>query len=196
MFFTDPNKQPIGDMTIRRPNRPPQKDDGVRINEAISAKEVRVVDENGEMVGVMSPSDALEKAYAAGMDLIEVSPNANPPVCKILDYGKYKYEQQKKAAEARKKQKVVDVKELKMRPGIEEHDFNVKLKSAVKFLEDGDKVKFTLRFRGREMAHVDIGRDVLERFKAELKELSKVELQPKMEGRVMMMVLAPDTTKS
>lgn len=174
--------------------RPPQKDDGTRVNESIRAPEIRVVGADGEMVGVMSPREALLLAQESGLDLVEISPNAKPPVCKILDYGKFKYEAQKKAAEARKKQKTIEVKELKMRPGIGEHDYQVKLKAAKKFLEDEDKVKFTLRFRGREMAHVDLGRQVLERVREDLKTMSKVDYHPKMEGRQMMMILAPDPT--
>lgn len=181
-------------MTIKRPTKPPVRDDGTRINESIRAPEIRVVDENGEMIGVMNPQDALKRAMEVGLDLVEVSPNATPPVCKILDYGKYKYELQKKAAEARKKQKVIEVKELKMRPGIEEHDYQVKLKAARKFLEGEDKVKFSLRFRGREMAHVDLGKEVLERYKKDLEDISKVEQEPKMEGRQMLMILNPDLT--
>jgi len=144
------------------------------------------------MLGVFPTKAAIEKAYDAGLDLVEVSPNADPPVCKILDYGKYKYEQQKKANEARKKQKTIDVKEVKIRPGIEDHDYQVKMKNARRFLENGDKVKVTMRFRGREMAHQDIGMAVLERMKKELEELSKVELHPKLEGRQMIMILASD----
>lgn len=155
---------------------------------------MRLIDEEGEMLGVFPVKAAIEKAYDAGLDLVEVSPNADPPVCKILDYGKYKYEQQKKANEARKKQKTVDVKEVKIRPGIEDHDYQVKMKNARRFLENGDKVKVTMRFRGREMAHQDIGMAVLERMKSELEELSKVELQPKLEGRQMIMILAPAAT--
>ena len=132
----------------------------------------------------------MEKAEDAGLDLVEVSPNADPPVCKILDYGKYKYEQQKKAAEARKKQKTVDVKEVKIRPGIEEHDYNVKMRNARRFLEKGDKVKVTMRFRGREMAHQDIGMDLLARMVEELQDVGKVDLAPKMEGRQAIMVLS------
>ncbi len=143
------------------------------------------------MLGVMSPADALEIAAESELDLIEVSPNADPPVCKILDYGKYKYEQQKKKNEARKKQKVVDVKEVKLRPNIDTHDYDVKMRNAHKFLENGDKVKVTLRFRGREMAHQDIGMSLLHRVRDDLEELSKVEQMPKMEGRQMIMVLAP-----
>jgi len=143
------------------------------------------------MLGVMSPADAMEIAAEAELDLIEVSPNADPPVCKILDYGKFKYEQQKKKNEARKKQKVVDVKEVKLRPNIDTHDYDVKMRNAQRFLEHGDKVKVTLRFRGREMAHQDIGMNLLHRVKDDLEELSKVEAMPKMEGRQMIMVLAP-----
>lgn len=165
------------------------------MNERIIADEIRVVDENGEMKGVMSVAQAIDLAEEAGLDLVEISPNASPPVCKILDYGKYKYEQQKKAAEARKKQKTVDVKEIKIRPGIEQHDYEVKMRNARRFLEGGDKVKVTMRFRGREMAHQDIGIDLLNRMKDELAELGKVELQPKLEGRQMIMVLAPETAK-
>ncbi len=173
-------------------NRPPRKDDGIRINHDIKVEEVRVVDEDGEMKGVMSVADAVELAEAAGLDLVEVSPNASPPVCKILDYGKYKYEQQKKAAEARKKQKTVDVKEVKIRPGIEDHDYQVKMRNARKFLENGDKVKVTMRFRGREMAHQDIGMDLLKRMIEELSDIGKVDLHPKMEGRQIIMVLSSE----
>jgi len=143
----------------------------------------------------MSVAQGIELADAAGLDLVEVSPNASPPVCKILDHGKYKYEQQKKAAEARKKQKTVDVKEVKIRPTIEKHDYDVKMRNARRFLENGDKVKVTMRFRGREMAHQDIGMDLLERMKTELADLGKPELEPKLEGRQMIMVLAPEISK-
>lgn len=147
------------------------------------------------MKGVMSVKTALELADEAGLDLVEVSPGATPPVCKILDYGKYKYEQQKKAAEARKNQKTVDVKEVKIRPTTEEHDYNVKMRNARRFLESGDKVKVSMRFRGREMAHQDIGMDLLKRMQSELADISKTELEPKMEGRQMIMVLGPETGK-
>ena len=176
-------------------NRPPRKDDGPRINNDISVSEVRVVGADGEMQGVMSVEEAVKLAEEAGLDLVEVSPNASPPVCKILDHGKYKYEQQKKAAEARKKQKTVDVKEVKIRPGIEEHDYNVKMRNARKFLENGDKVKVTMRFRGREMAHQDIGFDLLKRMIEELQDVGKVDLAPKMEGRQIIMVLSSETSK-
>ena len=143
------------------------------------------------MRGVVSIEDAQAAADEAGLDLVEVSPNADPPVCKILDYGKFKYEQQKKANEARKKQKIIDVKEVKVRPGIEEHDYQVKMRNVRRFLENGDKVKVTLRFRGREIAHKDLGLDVLNRIKDEIEELGKAEMQPKMEGRQAIMILAP-----
>lgn len=144
------------------------------------------------MLGVMSPTLALEKAQEAGLDLVEISPNTEPPICKILDYGKYKYEQQKKAAEARKKQKTIEIKELKIRPSIEDHDLQIKLKAAKKFLEQENKVKFTLRFRGREMAHIERGHSVLKRIKEDLADISKVDFEPKLEGRQIMMILAPE----
>lgn len=147
------------------------------------------------MIGVVSIHEALKAAEEAGLDLVEISPGAEPPVCKILDYGKYKYEQQKKAAEARKKQKTVDIKEVKIRPGIEDHDYGVKMRNARRFLEEGDKVKVTMRFRGREMAHQDIGQKLLEKMKMELAPVSKVEMEPKMEGRQIIMVLGPVVTK-
>ncbi len=143
------------------------------------------------MVGVVSIGDGLRMAVEAGLDLVEISPNAEPPVCKILDYGKYKFEIQKKKNEARKKQKVIEVKEVKFRPNIDENDYQVKLRSMRRFLEEGDKIKVTLRFRGREMAHQDIGMKVLERVRAELDSVTKVEQFPKMEGRQMVMVMAP-----
>ena len=177
-------------------NRPPRKDDGPRINDRITADEVRVVGADGEMQGVMSVPAAIALAEEAGLDLVEVSPNASPPVCKILDFGKYKYEQQKKASEARKKQKTVDVKEVKIRPGIEEHDYQVKMRNARKFLENGDKVKVTMRFRGREMAHQHIGMDLLKRMVEELSDVGKVDLEPKMEGRQMIMVLSSEVSSS
>lgn len=143
------------------------------------------------MIGVMSAREALLRAYEVGMDLLEISPNAVPPVCKILDYGKYKYEQQKKANEARKKQKIVEIKEIKVRPNIDDHDYEVKMRAAKSFIEEGDKVKVTLRFRGREMAHQDLGAKVLERIRTELAEMAKVEQMPRLENRQMIMVLAP-----
>jgi translation initiation factor IF-3 len=169
---------------------PPSKD-GPRINEDIDVAQVRLVDADGEMVGVISTKEAIEMAGEVGLDLVEVSPNADPPVCKILDYGKFKYEAQKKANEARKKQKVIEVKEIKMRPGIDEHDYQVKMKAVRKFLDNGDKVKMTIRFRGREMAHQDLGMKVLDRVRVEVDEQAKVEQFPRTEGRLMTMVIAP-----
>ncbi len=148
------------------------------------------------MVGVVTVQEGLRRAEEAGLDLVEISPNAEPPVCKILNYGKYKYEQQKKAAEARKKQKVIEIKEIKIRPTIEEHDYDVKLKAAKRFLEDEDKVKVTLRLRGREMAHVDLALQVLQRFKGDLAEIAKVEQEPKMEGKQAVMMLVPAKSSS
>ena len=161
------------------------------MNEEIRVPQVRLIDEAGEMLGVLSIRDALYKAYQAGLDLLEISPNAVPPVCKITDYGKFKYEQQKKANEARKKQKVVEIKEIKVRPNIDDHDYDVKMRQAKGFIGEGDKVKVTLRFRGREMAHQDLGVKVLERIRTELGELAKVEQMPRLENRQMIMVLAP-----
>lgn len=164
---------------------------GPRTNDSIRVREVRLIDEEGNNIGVVETSDALERAVAAGLDLVEVSPDASPPVCKILDYGKFKYQEQKKAAEARKKQKTVEVKEIKMRPNIDDHDYSVKMRSMRRFFDEGDKVKVTLRFRGREMAHQQIGRDLLFRVRAETEEYAKVESEPRLEGRQMVMVLAP-----
>ena len=164
---------------------------GPRVNEQIEAEKVRVVNADGEMVGVISKEEGMEIAFEAGLDLVEVSPNADPPVCKVLDYGKYKYEAQKKANEARKKQKVIDVKEIKMRPGIDEHDYQVKMRSVRRFLDEGDKVKMTIRFRGREMTHQELGMKVLDRVREDVDELAKVEQFPKSEGRLMTMVIAP-----
>lgn len=147
------------------------------------------------MLGVMSPREGIKHAEEAGLDLVEVSPNAKPPVCKIIDYGKYKYEDQKRKNEAKKKQKQVQIKEIKLRPNIDTHDLGVKKKAIDKFLAAGDKVKITMRFRGREMAHIDIGRALLEKLREEYKETTKVEHHPKMEGRQMIMILAPDTGK-
>ena len=157
----------------------------------ITADKVRCIDQNGEQLGIIETDDAISRADAAGLDLVEVQPNVDPPVCKILDFGKYKYEAQKRANEARKKQKVVDVKEIKFRPNIDEHDYQVKMRNVRKFIEGGDKVKVTLRFRGREMAHQELGVQVLERIQQEMSEETKVEAVPKMEGRQMVMVLAP-----
>jgi len=153
--------------------------------------EIRLIDGEGEMLGVLNIFDALQAGWDAGLDVVEVSPNAEPPVCKLLDFGKFKYEQQKKANEARKKQKVIEIKEIKMRPGIDDHDYDVKKRAMTRFLEEGDKVKVTLRFRGREMVHQELGTQLLDRLKGELGELAKVEAHPRMEGRQMTMVIAP-----
>ncbi len=152
---------------------------------------MRCIDPDGEQLGVLDTFDAIRKAEDFGLDLVEVQPNADPPVCKILDYGKFKYEAQKRANEARKKQKIIEVKEIKLRPNIDEHDYQVKMRNVQKFLNAGDKVKVTLRFRGREMAHQELGANVLTRVREETDEFAKVEAMPKMEGRQMIMVLAP-----
>jgi translation initiation factor IF-3 len=169
----------------------PPKDDGPRINEAITNANVLLIDAEGEKRGVMKIEDALDLAAAAGMDLVEVSPNADTPVCKVLDYGKYKYQAQKKANEAKKKQKVIEVKEIKLRPGIDTHDYDVKMRAMKRFFDDGDKVKVTMRFRGREMAHTELGFDLLQKVKSDTDEFAKVEYEPKMEGRQMIMILSP-----
>jgi translation initiation factor IF-3 len=169
---------------------PPTRD-GPRVNEEIRAAQVRLIDQDGEMQGVMSAKDALNRAFSVGLDLLEISPNAEPPVVKILDFGKFKYEQQKKKNEARKRQKVIEIKEIKVRPNIDENDYQVKMRAMKSFIEEGDKVKVTLRFRGREMAHQEIGIRVLERIRTEMDTTSKVEQMPKMENRQMVMVLAP-----
>ncbi|WP_425597721.1 translation initiation factor IF-3 [Thalassorhabdomicrobium marinisediminis] len=161
------------------------------MNDRIRAPEIRLIGADGENVGVVSPARAMAMAEDAGLDLVEISPNASPPVCKIMDYGKFKYETQKREAEARKKQKIIDVKEVKFRPNTDENDYQVKMRNVVKFLEHGDKVKVTLRFRGREMAHQNLGRELLERVAEDTKELGKVENFPKMEGRQMVMMIGP-----
>jgi translation initiation factor IF-3 len=176
----------------RRPNlAPPTRETGPRINRAIRAPQIRLIDHNGDNHGVVDPRDAVRMAEEVGLDLVEISPNATPPVCKIMDFGKFKYEQQKKASEARKKQKVIEVKEVKFRPNIDTHDYEVKMKNVTRFLEDGDKVKVTLRFRGREMAHAELGRNLLKKVADEIDELGKVEAMPRLEGRQMVMVVAP-----
>ena len=169
---------------------PPVKDERP-INEMIQAPEVRLIGAEGEQIGVVSREDALDRSANIGLDLVIVADNANPPVCKIMDYGKFKYEEQKKKNEARKKQKTIDVKEIKLRPNIDSHDYDVKMRSMLKFLNEGDKVKVTMRFRGREMAHQNLGLDVLNRVRDDLEKMSKVEQFPKMEGRQMVMVLSP-----
>lgn len=169
---------------------PPTRD-GPRVNEDIRVPQVRLIDQDGEMQGVMTAREAVQRAYSVGLDLLEISPNADPPVVKILDYGKFKYEQQKKKNEARKKQKVVEIKEVKVRPNIDENDYQRKMRDMKEFIGEGDKVKVTLRFRGREMAHQDIGMRVLERIRAEMDAEVKVESMPRLENRQMIMVLAP-----
>nr|WP_319003700.1 translation initiation factor IF-3 [Alloyangia pacifica] len=155
------------------------------------APEIRLIGAEGENLGVQTPARAMEMAEEAGLDLVEISPNAKPPVCKIMDFGKFKYEQQKRESEARKKQKTIEVKEVKFRPGTDTHDYDVKMRNVLKFLEGGDKVKITLRFRGREMAHQNLGRELLERVSEDVKEVGKVENMPKMEGRQMVMMIGP-----
>jgi len=161
------------------------------VNEDIRVPQVRLIDEDGEMQGVMTAREAIQRAYSVGLDLLEISPNADPPVCKILDFGKFKYEQQKKKNEAKKRQKVIEIKEIKVRPNIDENDYQVKLRAMKSFIDEGDKVKVTLRFRGREMAHQDIGVKVLERIRGDMEVATKVEQMPKMENRQMVMVLSP-----
>ncbi|WP_443147227.1 translation initiation factor IF-3 [Paracoccus spongiarum] len=176
----------------RRPhNAPPTRDTGPRVNERIRVSEIRLIGPDGENVGVVPPSVGLDMARDAGLDLVEISPNATPPVCKVMDLGKFKYEQQKREAEARKKQKIIDIKEVKFRPGTDTHDYDVKMRNVMKFLEGGDKVKVTLRFRGREMAHQDLGLDLLNRVRDDVGEAGKVEAMPKLEGRQMVMMIAP-----
>ena len=169
---------------------PPVKS-GPRFDTMIQADKVRVIDENGENLGVMYTREAIEQANDAGLNLVEVSPNADPPVCKFLDVGKHRYEAQKKANQARKTQKTQQIKEIKMRPNIDVHDYDVKMRSVFKFIEEGDKVKMTLRFRGREMAHQELGMNVLKRVQEDTAEIAKVEAYPRLEGRQMLMVLAP-----
>ena len=153
--------------------------------------EIRLIDQDGENAGVVSPAAAMEMAEEVGLDLVEISPGASPPVCKIMDFGRFKYEQQKKAAEAKKKQKIIEIKEVKFRPNIDTHDYDVKMRSVTKFLGEGDKVKVTLRFRGREMAHQERGRELLTKIAGDIEEVGKIESMPKMEGRQMIMVVAP-----
>jgi translation initiation factor IF-3 len=169
----------------------PSKNEGPRVNESILARQIQLIDEAGENLGVITKRDAIARAVEAGLDLVEVSPNSEPPVCKIMDFGKYKFQAQKKASETRKKQKIVEIKEIKLRPNIDTHDYDVKLRSMRRFFEEGDKVKVTLRFRGREMAHQDIGMQLLLKVRQEIDELAKVEMEPKLEGKQMIMVLAP-----
>jgi len=175
---------------MRRPMAPPPKS-GPRYNEFITVPKVRVIDDEGENLGVMFTQEAMERAYELGLDLVEVSPTADPPVCKFLDIGKYKYEAQKKANIARKTQKTQELKEIKMRPNIDDHDYDTKMKKVHDFIGDGDKVKITLRFRGRELSHQQLGMQLLQRVAENVGEIAKVEAYPRMEGRQMLMVLAP-----
>ena len=169
----------------------PARKDGPRINEEIRVREVHLIEKDGTNKGTVQIADALAAAQEAGLDLVEISPNASPPIVKILDYGKYKYQEQKKAAEARKKQKVVEVKELKYRPRIDDHDYEVKMRAMARFFEEGDKVKITLRFRGRELAHPELGMKLLQKVRADFEPVAKCEYEPRMEGRQMIMILAP-----
>jgi translation initiation factor IF-3 len=178
---------------IRRPSKSalPAEKGGPRINEEIRSREVQLIDATGDNKGVVLTEAAIGLAQAAGLDLVEIAPNSVPPVAKILDYGKYKFQAQKKAAEARKKQKVVEIKEIKLRPMIDDHDYQVKMRSMERFFEEGDKVKITLRFRGREMAHQELGYKLLQRVKDDTDKMCKVESEPRFEGRQMVMLLAP-----
>ena len=189
----EPLQQHEETKTIRRPMKSalPVAKDGPRINEEIRAREVQLIDTTGDNKGAVPIETALSMAEAAGLDLVEIAPNSSPPVCKILDYGKYKFQAQKKAAEARKKQKVVEVKEIKLRPMIDDHDYDVKMRSMKRFFEEGDKVKITLRFRGREMAHQELGYKLLNRVKEDTGSFAKIESEPRFEGRQMVMMLAP-----
>jgi translation initiation factor IF-3 len=183
----------IGELPIRRPNRAPPAatKDGPRTNDEIRNAQVQLIDQNGTNHGIVETAAAVKMALEAGMDLVEISPNTNPPVCKIMDYGKFKYSAQKKAAEARKKQKVVEIKEIKLRPMIDDHDYDVKMRAMQRFFEEGDKVKVTLRYRGREMAHQEIGTKLLDKVKSDVADIAKVEQDARFEGRQVVMVLAP-----
>jgi translation initiation factor IF-3 len=188
-----PSRNLHGGNAIRRPMKAiaaPQKE-GPRTNRDIRVPTVQLIDAQGQNQGPTPTEEALRLAEEAGLDLVEIVPNANPPVCKILDYGKFRFLEQKKAAEARKRQKIVEVKEIKLRPGIDDHDYDVKMKAVRRFFEEGDKVKVTLRFRGRELAHQDIGFRLLERVRDETATIAKMEAAPSMEGRQMVMILAP-----
>ena len=168
------------------------KPQGPKANERIKALDVQVIGSEGNNLGIMPLKKAIQLAKDEGLDLIEISPNANPPVCKIMDMGKYKYDLQKKANQAKKKQKIVSLKEIKLRPGTEIHDYNFKIKNAKKFITKGDKVKFTVKFKGREMQHVDLGKDLMNRIIEDTKDIGKVETHPKFEGRQMIMIIQPN----
>lgn len=189
-FRINDEKEPTA--IARRPHSaPPTRDTGPRVNERIRAPEIRLIGAEGENIGIISPDRAMMLAAEAGLDLVEISPNATPPVAKIMDFGKYKYETQKKESEARKKQKIIEVKEIKFRPNTDTHDYDVKMRSVLKFLQGGDKVKVTLRFRGREMAHAELGRKLLERVADDVTEFGKIEAIPRLEGRQMTMMINP-----
>ncbi|MEH6951966.1 translation initiation factor IF-3 [Nitrobacter sp. NHB1] len=178
---------------MRRPNRAPMPvaKDGPRTNDEIRNAQVQLIDQEGINQGTVETISAIKMAMDAGMDLVEIAPNSSPPVCKIMDYGKYKFQAQKKAAEARKRQKIVEIKEIKLRPMIDDHDYNVKMKAMQRFFEEGDKVKITLRYRGREMAHQEIGTKLLDKVKTDVAAYAKVEQDARFEGRQVVMVLAP-----
>jgi len=183
----------LGEPPIRRPNKAPPvaAKDGPRINDDIRNAQIQLIDQAGDNKGTVETVAAIRMAQEAGMDLVEISPNVSPPVCKIMDYGKYKYSAQKKAAEARKRQKTVEIKEIKLRPMIDDHDYDVKMRAMQRFFEEGDKVKVTLRFRGREMAHQELGSKLLDRVRDDTSKFAKVEQDARFEGRQMVMVLAP-----
>src|SRR3981189_3130057 len=183
----------VGQYPLRRPNRAPRRaaKDGARTNDEMPNAQIQLIDVDGTNKGAVETVLAIKMAVDAGMDLVEISPNNNPPVCTIMDYGKFKYSAQKKAAEARKKQKVVEIKEIKLRPMIDDHDYDVKMRAMQRFFEEGDKVKVTLRYRGREMAHQEIGTKLLDKVKSDVAEIAKVEQDARFEGRQVVMVLAP-----
>ena len=164
---------------------------GPRVNKRIRANEVQLITHEGDNIGIVPIGEALDRAREVGLDLIEVAPNVKPPVCKIIDYGKYKYEIQKKASQAKKKQKIITLKELKMRPSTDKHDYDFKMKNAKKFISKGDKVKFTIRFKGRELQHSHLGNELMSKIKEDMKEVGKVELHPKFDGKQMIMVIQP-----
>jgi translation initiation factor IF-3 len=178
-----------------RSAQPAPKEEAHKINNRIDSRDVRLIDADGNNVGVVPTRQALIMAEEANLDLVEISPDAKPPVAKILDYGKFKFQEQKKAAEARKKQRVIEIKEIKLRPMIDDHDYDVKLKAAMRFFGEGDKVKVTLRFRGREMDHQELGHKLLNRVKTDTVEIAKVEMEPRFEGRQIIMILAPKAAK-
>lgn len=192
MAVHNPNSKEV--LTIaRKPTvTQPERESGPRVNEQIELDSIRLIDAKGQNCGVQRLDDALALAEEAGLDLVEIQPKLEPPVCKIMDYGKFKYEKQKRASEAKKKRKTIVIKEVKLRPNIDQHDYEVKMKSIKKFIGDGNKVKVTMRFRGREMVHQELGNDVLARVTEELTGVARVEAAPELEGRQMVMVLSPD----